>query len=370
MQSGTNRALFSKARRERPVDFFGRCSRYFCEPSRSSPVSVLSSHPEEAAVDGLDFSTLFAALRGVTLGHQERSQLRAWLATVDDAADAVANCAALIEQAAIGKCCPRCGGARSHRCGRASGLQRWRCLACGRSFNALSGTQLAHLRKKEHWLHYLQCLLDSRTVRASAEVVQVHRTTSFRWRHRMVAGFTHERAARLAGVVEADETYLLESQKGSRKLTRPARRRGGVASHRGIGRDHDCLLVACQRGGAALDFHCGRGPVTGAELDRCLGPVLTPDSLLISDGAIAYRGFAKRHSIFHEAINLRTGERARGAIHLNHVNGWHSRFKRWLVRFHGVASRYLSHYAGWRRVLDAGALLAPSQLLEAAVKAV
>ncbi|WP_441295450.1 transposase, partial [Massilia oculi] len=184
-------------------------------------------------MDSLDFGTLFAALRGTPLDHRERSQLRAWLAAVDDAADATANCIALIEQAAVGKCCPRCGGARSHRCGHASGLQRWRCLACGRSFNALSGTQLAHLRKKEHWLDYLQCVLDSRTVRASAEAVQVHRTTSFRWRHRMVAGFTHERAARLAGMVEADETYFLESQKGSRKLTRPPRRRGGVASHRG-----------------------------------------------------------------------------------------------------------------------------------------
>ena len=321
-------------------------------------------------MDGLDFGTLFAALRGVTLGHQECSQLRAWLASVDDTADAAAaQCIALIEQAAVGKCCPRCGGARSHRCGHASGLQRWRCLACGRSYNALSGTRLAHLRKKEQWLAYLQCLLDSRTVRASAEAVQVHRTTSFRWRHRMVAGFTHERAACLAGVVEADETYLLESQKGSRTLTRPPRRRGGVAGHRGIGRDHDCLLVACERGGAALDFHCGRGPVTGDELDECLGPVLAPDSVLISDGAIAYRGFARRHSIFHEAINLRAGERARGAIHLNHVNGWHSRYKRWLVRFHGIASRYLIHYSGWRRVLDGGTLLTPTRLLVAAVKA-
>jgi transposase-like protein len=320
-------------------------------------------------VDSLDFDTLFTALRGIPLDYRARARLRAWLAEVDDATDAAANCIALIEQGAIGKCCPRCGGARSHRCGHASGLQRWRCLACGRSYNALSGTRLAHLRKKEHWLDYLQCLLDSRTVRASAEAVQVHRTTSFRWRHRMVGGFTRERAARLAGVVEADETFLLESQKGSRKLTRPARRRGGVASHRGIGRDHDCLLVACERGGAALDFHCGRGPVTGAQLDRCLGPVLAPGSLLISDGAIVYRGFAIRHDIVHEFINLRAGELARGTIHLNHVNGWHSRFKRWLTRFHGVASRYLIHYSGWRRVLDAGDWVAPAQLLVATVQA-
>ncbi|WP_306393001.1 IS1595 family transposase [Telluria beijingensis] len=315
-------------------------------------------------MDSLDFETLFAALRGLPLHDEEREQLRTWLGSADDA-DA---CIALIEQAAAGKCCPRCGGARSHRCGRASDLQRWRCLACGRSYNALTGTKLARLRNRACWLPYLRCLLESRTVRASAEAVQVHRTTSFRWRHRMVSGFTRERPAPLAGMVEADETYLLESQKGSRTLTRPARRRGGVASHRGIGRDHDCLLVACARGGAALDFHCGRGPVSSAQLGECLGPVLAPDCLLISDGAAAYPVFAMRNNIAHQAINLRAGERARGAIHLNHVNGWHSRFKRWLVRFHGVASRYLIHYSGWRRVLDAGPMLTPAQLLVVTVK--
>ena len=185
----------------------------------------------------------------------------------------------------------------------------------------------------------------------------------------MVAGFVRERPAQLAGMVEADETYLLESQKGSRKLTRPARRRGGVASHRGIGRDHECLLVACERHGTALDFRCGRGPVKQQELEHCLKPVLAPECLLISDSAAAYRAFARTHGISHAAVNLRAGERARGAIHLNHVNGWHSRFKRWLVRFHGVASRYLIHYSGWRRVLDARSLTTPAQLLIAAVKA-
>ena len=316
-------------------------------------------------MESSDFLTLFAALRELPLQLEEREQLRTWLATAANATD----CIALIDQLGAEKCCPRCGGERSHRCGRARDLQRWRCLACGRSYNALTGTKLAHLRKRECWPSYLQCLLEARTVRASAEAVQVHRTTSFRWRHRMVAGFIGERAARLAGTVEADETYMLESQKGSRHLSRPPRKRGGVAGHRGVGRDHECLLVACARGGEALDFHCGRGPVSSAQLGQCLGPVLAPDCVLISDGAPAYPVFAKRHGIVHEAINVRAGEQARGAIHLNHVNGWHSRFKRWLVRFHGIASRYLLNYSGWRRVLDARQLTTPFQLLVVTIKA-
>jgi hypothetical protein len=232
----------------------------------------------------------------------------------------------------------------------------------------LTGTPLAHLRKRECWLNYLQCVLDSLTVRKAAAAVKVHRTTSFRWRHRFIPAAAQTRPVRLSAIVEADETYLLESQKGSRQLTRPPRRRSGVARRRGISREHDCLLIARDRQGATLDFHTGRGPVTVAQLDNCLRPVLPGDVLLISDAAAAYRSFAARHGLTHEAVNASAGVRARGAIHIQNVNAWHARFKGWLIRFRGVASRYLVHYSGWQRMLDAGQLLTPAQWLSVAVR--
>jgi hypothetical protein len=96
--------------------------------------------------------------------------------------------------------------------------------------------------------------------------------------------------------------------------------------------------------------------------------VLPPDILLISDSAAAYRRFAAGANITHEAVNLKAGIRARGAIHIQNVNGWHSRFKTWLVRFKGVASRYLVHYSGWQRVLDDRRLTTPAQLLRSIVQ--
>ena len=108
----------------------------------------------------------------------------------------------------------------------------------------------------------------------------MHRITSFSWRHRFVPGAASKRPARLDGMVAAVETYMLESQKGSRHLTR----------------------------------------------------------------------------------------RARGAIHLNNVNGWHARFKNWLKRFNGIASRYLVTYSDWQRFLDDGELRTPAQLLAAIVQ--
>jgi hypothetical protein len=56
------------------------------------------------------------------------------------------QCLRLIGAAAGKQSCPDCGGNRCHRSGHANGLQRYRCAACRRSFNALTGTPLARLR--------------------------------------------------------------------------------------------------------------------------------------------------------------------------------------------------------------------------------
>ena len=312
----------------------------------------------------LSFDELFAMLCAVGLSAGDLARLREWIASIAHPAE----CIALIEQAARGRPCPHCSHPHAHRCGQASGLQRFRCLRCRRSYNALTGTPLARLRKKECWLPYLQCVLESRTVRDAANIIRVHRTTSFRWRHRFVPGATRDRPARLTAIVEADETYRLESQKGSRKLTRKARKRGGVARRRGVNREHDCVLIARDRMGNTLDFHTGRGQVTARQLHACLGPVLAADVLLVSDAAASYRRFAREAGITHEAVDVKVGVRARGAIHIQNVNTWHSRFKSWLARFRGVASRYLINYSGWQRLLDARQLTTPAALLRAAVQ--
>jgi hypothetical protein len=111
----------------------------------------------------------------------------------------------------------------------------------------------------------------------------------------------------------------------------------------------------------------GRGPVSARQLARHLLPVLCRDVLLVSDAAKAYAAFAGAAGITHEVLNVRAGMRARGAIHLNNVNGWHSRFKTWLRRFNGVASRYLANYTGWQRLLDAAELALPADWLRVGV---
>jgi hypothetical protein len=73
----------------------------------------------------LTFDELFAMLSAVQLSASDLARLREWIAGITHAADCI----------------------------------------------ALTGTPLARLRKKACWLPFLQCVLESRTVRGAARVV-------------------------------------------------------------------------------------------------------------------------------------------------------------------------------------------------------
>ena len=309
----------------------------------------------------LDFQRLLNALK--RLSHWQRDRLVQILSQPGDG-HAAARIQACFDAAPK---CPHCAHTRLHRHGQADGLQRYRCCACGKTFNALTGTPLARLRHKAKWLDFLQAMQASLTVRQSARDVGVHRNTSFRWRHRFLAWSKNDRPEHLHGITEADETYFLESSKGARTLERPARKRGGAATKRGISAEQVCVLVARDRTGQTLDFVTGRGPVSKAQLRECLPPVLDDDVLLVSDANASYHYFSKEAGISHEAVNLSAGTRVKGAFHVQNVNAYHSRLRQWIQRFHGVATHYLPNYLGWRRALDTRRLDTPEKMLLAAI---
>lgn len=274
----------------------------------------------------------------------------------------------VIEQAASERLrCPRCGAAKLYRHGHVDGLQRYRCVGCTKTFNALTGTPLARLRHKTKWLDYLDCMLVATTIRRAAKEVQVHKDTSFRWRHRFLSLTKNDRPKRLHGIAEADELYLLESEKGARRMGRDPRKRGGAATKRGISDEQVCVLIARDRTGQTLDFVTGKGPVTKAQLHQHLPPALDHDVLLVTDANAAYRYFAREAGISHQFVNLRAGVRVRGAIHVQNINAYHSRFRQWLDRFHGVATHYLPNYLGWQWALDAQRINSPDVFLRTAM---
>ena len=216
------------------------------------------------------FQVWLSAARGLT-----RAQRREALAVLSGRSEGEASKAAIELGVDEARRCPALrarAGAVSR--GMARGLRRYQCKGCGRTFNALSGTPLSGLHHKERWLSFGASLAKGETVKASAARCDVAVSTAFRWRHRFLAAARSDSEV-LKGIVEADETYVLESRKGARGLgaqgtaagrqgeeARPLAR-AGAGSHGGGPERDDGQRVAAQglrRRSRALDPVVAKAP--------------------------------------------------------------------------------------------------------------
>lgn len=294
----------------------------------------------------------------------EAAELKRWLASVArltpaQKAELLKALSARDDEAEVGQlvdsrvaqlpACPHCAGTRIVCNGSASGLQRYKCRACQRTFNALSKTPLARLRMKVKWLQQEDVLARGLIIRMASAELGVAPSTAFRWRHRFLQLAQPVKAPALTGVVEADETFFLRSSKGQRPGRMP-RKRGGRASRKDRGEDLIPVLVARDRSGATADFLLEA--VSKVCLSQVLKPRVNADAILCTDGSAAMAAAAKELGVHHEAMNLCAGERVRGPWHIQNANAYHGRLKGWMHRFRGVATSYLESYLGWFRALD------------------
>jgi transposase-like protein len=150
--------------------------------------------------------------------------------------------------------CPHCDSRDVVHWGKASALPRYRCKGCRRTFNALTKTPLAGLRMKDKWPAQAEAMIDGISIAKTAKRCGVDYTTAFRWRHRFLVSLAGDKPEALSGIVEGDETFILESFKGKRSgLPRKARKRGGKSAKRGISAEQIRVLVARDRHGASTD---------------------------------------------------------------------------------------------------------------------
>jgi len=210
---------------------------------------------------------------------------------------------------------------------------------------------LAHLRKREQWSRYAQAMIDGASVRAAAKHCQIDKNTAFLWHHRFLQQATQHQAVHESGIVEADETFFLESFKGQRHLPRLARRRGGVGRTRGTSPDQIAVLVVRDRSGETANFRLAK--LDAPHVIAALHPIIAPDAVLCTDGANVYKTFARLTDVVHRTLNVQQGLRViNGVFHIQNVNAYDSRLKTWMRRFNGVATKYLDNYLGWRRLLE------------------
>lgn len=211
-------------------------------------------------------------------------------------------------------------------------------------------------------------MIDGVSTAQAARRCAVHYTTAFRWRHRFLAALAGDKPKTLSGLVEGDETFILESFKGKRSgLPRKPRKRGGKSAKRGLSAEQIPIIVARDRQGATTDAVLAK--LNRVSIAAALDGVVTPANQFCCDGGTAIVAFARRAGIAAHVLPMPSKPNPQAPdFHLNNVNAYHSRLKEWLRRFHGVATKNLPNYLGWRRALEAmGQQITPQAMILGAI---
>jgi transposase-like protein len=241
-----------------------------------------------------------------------------------------------------GPSCPKCGSVNEAGVvGNRAGL--FRCRPCGTQFTVTVGTAMegTHLPLR-HW--YLAMYLMLSTAKPIS-AMSLSRQTGIQYRtcwhllHRLRAMLAAGEALPLAGVIEADETYV-----GGKARNRQKHR---DATTRGRGTDKPMIFAAIERGGMARAAVVSSA--SGAALDPLMLRWFDRDAILCTDELATYNWFGgkmkRHHKVTHSA-----GEYARTEggvrVHTNTAEGYFGLFKMALVGIHhAVSPKHLHRYA-------------------------
>lgn len=225
-----------------------------------------------------------------------------------------------------GLSCPSCESLHYIKFGKVKGFQRFKCKKCSRTFGHTCNSPLYRIQKKEHLVKFITCLHNKMTVRSAAKQVGVSIRTSFEWRHKLLSSLNRVKH------VEGDKTTIFIytntfSQKGSKKVSVKIPKK----------------IYTLFRINPLGDIELNR--ITDGLQKKELHSIITKQS-----GQIIQ--YTKQRML--TAVLRKTGrtedeteDKTQIADAKKQLTGELQKLQRWMKKFRGVASKYLSQYWAW-----------------------
>ena len=246
--------------------------------------------------------------------------------------------------------CPCCQSTKICKNGRrGKNSQQFRCNNCKKNYSIRTNTIFYYTHKSiKVWQEYIELFSQGLSLRQIAKELNINLKTAFYWRHKILKVLTKkDDNNKLDGIIEVDETFFEESQKGSRNVKGRKPRKRGYSSYTYTKKTKICVLTAIDRNKASFTKPVGFG---GLEKDDVvlLQRHMVKDSVVITDGNRTYRNLNNV-----KLKSLKFGKTENKVYHLNNINNFHSMLKRFMIRFNGVSTKFLEYYVEYfRKVKD------------------
>lgn len=246
--------------------------------------------------------------------------------------------------------CPHCDSNKIVKMGKNGSHQKFKCKECGKMYSIKTNTLFAHSNKSiDVWKDYIDLMIEGKSLRKIASALNINLKTAFYWRHKILDTLNKKSSDKLSGIVEADEAFFSKSDKGNKKLVRPARKRGGKSKtdptkhKRGLSRDKVCVLCAIDRSKNIFNTPVGYGKMSSKQVKENLSDRIVEDAVLVTDGEKSYNTLADKVRL----KTIKTGLTKNKLYHLQNINSYHSGLKGFMRKFNGVATKYLDNYVNF-----------------------
>ena len=246
--------------------------------------------------------------------------------------------------------CPYCQSNKVCKNGRTGKAQQFRCNACKKNYSIRTNTIFFHTRKTiELWQEYIEYFSQGLSLRKIVEKMdkKISLPTAFYWRHKILEVMKNfDNHDKLDGIVEADETFFEESQKGNKHIENRKPRKRGYSCYSYTQKKKVCVLTAIDRNKHSFNKPVCYGHI-GKEQATILQHRIKENSILITDGEHSYRRLkdVKLKQLKFGKPQIKDNK----IIHMNTINSFHSGLKKFMIRFNGVATKYLDNYVNYFR---------------------
>jgi transposase-like protein len=242
--------------------------------------------------------------------------------------------------------CPRCRCEYVTKAGVHNGRQVYKCKNCKYQFRETAKSLVYYSHKYYLLVDYIKCMLEGKSLRACAREVGISLPTSFRWRHKILSAIQGlEGGINFSGITEADELLLQYSEKGRRYKSPEEKEQAIKTIHPNV-----AVLVMTDREGNLLFKHTGENKVHNSQIKEELKRRVSENNLICFKPNDEFKQAVMESP--SKKVIVRRKTKGLAIYSVNVAEKKITNFLVWMMRFRGVATKYLQNYLMWFVVMN------------------
>lgn len=254
--------------------------------------------------------------------------------------------------------CPHCNSNKFIKFGKYKGIQRFRCTnaICKKTFSLKTNTMFSYSKKTlDLWMKYLILMNNRKSLRECSAILKISLATSFFWRHKILNSHNTNNNNILKNYVEISKIILKENFKGDKSAKYHNKENIFIAC--GMDSNNTIISKAISKRTISLDA-----------INKNFSKNIDKNAVLSTYNDRYFDIYAKNQNISNIPLSKETilnlieqvtiNKLANESCELANINvklpnnsifihKFSLNIKKWLIRFRGVATKYLENYLNW-----------------------